>query len=994
MKLNGLTNNLKDNDKTLSNSYLQHIVELLRQEVETLAAKEAETETTLNDHIETQIEHVDTKIVNASESVNTPVLNADEANITELNVSKINDKIHFLQDAINVVNTRLEYNGHEVVTDAAFTGPFVYRGTVTELPASSQAGDVYVMDGTVYISDGSTYASFDMPLGTVSREEYDNEVAAIEDALTIHNTAINELNETVSQTADNLTIYETTTDERLDAIEPALANKLDKNPEDDETYVRKNDEWVPLSDAANTVQHTVIVSEATEEEPEVDSIIDNSVDGVTIDSPHVNINTDDFRLNGGPIPQVNKFGLSKENVDPVSERVWYEYKYDIDPDIAKWPDSTRTLNSPYYGYNGVIRTLPCSQILTTRDYTYAWWPSIGINAVSLLHSIDKNGKMKMLQTSTMAHQYASMTRDRQGMVALDPDYCPEGMENKMYIVLPLPYLAPTHASSHPRFENSLEVYEYDNGDLANVYKRVVPTSEMDFTQASLGINNFHGGGKFLRRKDAQRMCYISPTSSTGGRQCFIIGCDRDSDPSDPFDPSKSILVQLPVEAPFCACNLLATDKAWYVLEDNTGRLMKILPNGSVSEIVLSAATFRAAFGNGIEYIDKNGKPAVGIYTFVASSGGKVEILFIEENDDNTTNITERALSYTYGGWSGNFRFMENDYYIFYTAAYGWSSGATSSTGSTSEETDVNKRKLTYFDKQTLTLHTIDDFDANTGKMGSGGARIDMAKTKGDSIWFIPYYNFADSTSTPATGVLKYVTNTDYTNIVDGVDTGSIEVQTVLNGPNKIGLFGYFGAVSYPISAQDPRGLPSTLHGVNDDGYLIVFSGDFSNFAICYGDGVVQTYYNDNRWSGLLQMTSESESTYSVTTQGRKHGWTVLYGDTNNHCLYVSPYYTSDGEMTMDTPRLQYAQTLQQVDKYSSYYLYLNYGIMFTYEDYKKRSKLERDNFVEYSLKNNYTSGTTFTYYTQASSHFKEIKNGASEKLNLTYDGHIISSVEI
>ena len=65
MKLNGLTNNLAGNDKSLSNSYLSHIVELLRQEVANLTVKENALEEITTEHIETQKEVVDTKIVNA-----------------------------------------------------------------------------------------------------------------------------------------------------------------------------------------------------------------------------------------------------------------------------------------------------------------------------------------------------------------------------------------------------------------------------------------------------------------------------------------------------------------------------------------------------------------------------------------------------------------------------------------------------------------------------------------------------------------------------------------------------------------------------------------------------------------------------------------------------------------------------------------------------------------------------------------------------------------
>ena len=70
MKLNGLTNNLAGNDKSLSNSYLSHIVELLRTEVAALTSRESELEEITKEHIETQKEVVDTKTVNA-EKINT-----------------------------------------------------------------------------------------------------------------------------------------------------------------------------------------------------------------------------------------------------------------------------------------------------------------------------------------------------------------------------------------------------------------------------------------------------------------------------------------------------------------------------------------------------------------------------------------------------------------------------------------------------------------------------------------------------------------------------------------------------------------------------------------------------------------------------------------------------------------------------------------------------------------------------------------------------------
>ena len=61
MKLNSLNRDLTNGDKSLSNSYLSHIVELLRSEVANLTEKENALEEITKEHIETQKEVVDTK---------------------------------------------------------------------------------------------------------------------------------------------------------------------------------------------------------------------------------------------------------------------------------------------------------------------------------------------------------------------------------------------------------------------------------------------------------------------------------------------------------------------------------------------------------------------------------------------------------------------------------------------------------------------------------------------------------------------------------------------------------------------------------------------------------------------------------------------------------------------------------------------------------------------------------------------------------------------
>ena len=150
MKLNCLTNNLAGNDKSLSNSYLSHIVELLRNEVANLTAKESNLEQIVDDHIETQKEVVDTKLVNTD----------------KINTSSINDKI-ILTNVIDVL-TNLKVNGKDVLTEGTFQGPFVYKGITENLPTDATAGDVYISNDKVNIYNGTTWDSFILPVGTIS----------------------------------------------------------------------------------------------------------------------------------------------------------------------------------------------------------------------------------------------------------------------------------------------------------------------------------------------------------------------------------------------------------------------------------------------------------------------------------------------------------------------------------------------------------------------------------------------------------------------------------------------------------------------------------------------------------------------------------------------------------------------------------------------------------------------------------------------------------
>ena len=90
MKLNGLTNNLAGNDKSLSNSYLSHIVELLRNEVASLTTKESNLEQIVDNHIERQKEVVDPKVVNIFELVKDELKTINENNKDEEEKPAIN----------------------------------------------------------------------------------------------------------------------------------------------------------------------------------------------------------------------------------------------------------------------------------------------------------------------------------------------------------------------------------------------------------------------------------------------------------------------------------------------------------------------------------------------------------------------------------------------------------------------------------------------------------------------------------------------------------------------------------------------------------------------------------------------------------------------------------------------------------------------------------------------------------------------------------------
>ena len=976
MQLNGLTNNLKNGDKTLSTSYLQHIVELLRKEVEAIETQLNQVSTDFYEHDEKQQEEVDTVDVNATnviaEEVTADVVNGGAVYTPKVSAGVSMAEINFLQNAIEAITDSFKINGHEVITDETFQGPFSYKGLVTELPETADAGDVYIVSDTVYIYNGTDWDSFDMPIGTVSQTEFYEYKTQTNQAIDDLDSRVVALETTVPGIREDLDIAVSTIGIHLNTIDEALANKLDANPVDDTTYVRKNDEWIPLSDAANTVKHTVQIDEETQ------SVIDNSTEGVSISSPKVDIVTEEFKVNGSDVPVAADFGLTKTETEPA-EKYWYNMEYYEDPSAR-----TRNVNMSLFASGVTQNQYHCRArlnqncVLSTKDYTYvkAFTTNWGNR---ILYSQDKNGKIKVLPTSREFAIYPNAFAQA-SMIAFNPEYCPEGFENKMWLV------SLKNAEGTTVYQDR-RIFEYDNGEYVgqdSIYWNDYLATPVEGFSVT-GWSYMTSGGKALRNKNIKRICYVGASTASGATFALIIGGYAD-DPLDEFDMKKSIFVTLPAPLPNGIINLYATDSAWYALEDNTGRIMKIQPNGIASEITLSNATLRACVANGFEYIDKNGRPAVAFSTFVAATSGALKHIFIEEGDTTTCKEID-VPNMVYGGWSSSFyRFIENDYYIFWTSFCGANVGE----GAISYDTAANHCKLVAYDKRSLTSRTIDFYD-NTS---DAYARIDMALTKDKAIYFLCY------SSTITSGQIKYVLNEDYSVYTpSGSDVGNIEFHNVSYPPSLAcysGMSGYDLHTMHSASSTLTSGYIDMvrLAAVNDDGYMLVVSASGNNIAIMYGNGIVYSW--DIGIGGAGPATAYRAITDQPVTPSdlgqlnvrpTKHGWIVQTGTNNDILVYVSPVYTADGEITTDEPKMTtfvgYPRNGEPARNYWDYY-----GYLLTYDDYSKRKLVMREALPAFSYKN-LTDGLNIP-----SACYKEKINNEKTNINLTYKDEVVSSVEI
>ena len=987
MKLNGLTNNLAGNDKSLSNSYLSHIVELLRNEVASLTTKESNLEQIVDNHIETQKEVVDTKVVNTD----------------RINTSSINDKI-ILTNVIDVL-TNLKVNGKEVLTEGTFQGPFVYKGITENLPTDATAGDVYISNDKVNIYNGTTWDAFILPVGTISLAEYNADKAEILNQ--ISNTQLD-----LENTKTNLEDYKTTTNETLQThttdiseIKTNLENKVDEAPIDNNSYIRKNGEWVEQTAADNTVKS--IAGEST---------VENTENGVRIETPKVEITTPEFKVNGTELPEVNKFGLTKTT--EVGNDYYYEMKFGRSPF-----DATSSIKYMTCGYENTMNTFikaPPEQFsVFTKNWQYTKWSSImngGDTQTVQITAIDKDGNINL-----MPNNYVDWIADSTSyligscFITFNQEYVPEGYEDTVYLFCP--------GGSSTAAYNTQKPYliEYKDGQFSrkiDIYNGAGKLKEQGYTpiQFSSDYSLFIGlsAGKGLRNKDVQRICITCfNDGNAGAKFAIIIGGDKNSKPTDPFDPTKCIYVPLPATAYYSYDCMAATDSAWYLQEFETGRIMRITPNGQVVELNLTEKTRCCGF-NYIEYTDKNNRPACAYYVHNNASNGGHYALFLEEGEKGQVNFIERKITSTAFTpiadqyYSQLFKFMENSHYIFFTADCGSATDGNVNFGSASM-----KNMLWYWDKKTLTTHVINNF--YEGITFEAHDFIEMHKTKGNAIWF-PYLiqGFAEA---KRTGEIHYISDIDYTNINEetGVDEGEIQVQTSTVGTTHSFFTAINSDTMFGISfTHTLQGSPSwekacsrnQLSATNDDGILCIISGDAKSIALCYGDGNIKVYpVSSNK--GIYDCDADKEAYIPdkaymgyawekhPALYGLTHGWVFqvysalenAYPPSNNtyqtaSFTYIGLKYKNGEPTILETPHLNkiircgscFQPQRIKFEKYS----YLQ-----TYDDYERRKKVlgEIRSYIGYGH-----------YQTGNDCYFKEVRK-EKKKLNLTYNNEIISSVE-
>lgn len=977
MKLNSLNRDLTNGDKSLSNSYLQHIVELLRTEVAALTAKESTLEEITKEHIETQKEVVDTKTVNT-----------DKLNANKVTTGSINEKI-ILTDVIDVL-TELKVNGKNVLTDASFTGPFTYKGVVETLPLDAVAGDVYITNDKVNIYNGTGWDKFTLPVGTVSLAEYNKDKTEILNQIANANVDIEKVNDGLEMTKNDIS-----------DIKTSLETKVDEAPVDNNPYVRKNGEWVDLKLNDNAVKHTA-----------GESVIDNSEDGIKIESPKVEITTRDFKINNSVLPEVDKLALSK-TVETGTD-YWYELKFGRSPFDAT--SSTRPMYCVYgNGFNVLEKANPAVHTVFTKNWQYTKWNSTSLaetDSIFNITAMDKDGNINLIPndfndwTCTNAVPlYCS------SFMTFNPEYVSEEWEDTVWL-----FCTGGSATYNQQKPYLVELKDGKFSRKIDVYNGIGKLKEQGFTPFEEGANMYKElgltSGKSLRSKEMQRICMVTwDVENIGSSWAIIIGGDKNSNVTDPFDPSKCIYIPLPSTAYYGYNCMAATDSAWYLQESDTGKMLRITPDGKVTELTLTEKSRTAGF-NYIEYTDINGRPAAAYYSHNSATNGGHYIVFLEEGENGQVNLIERKItstSFTPVGsqwYSNGFKFMENSYYIFFTADNGLSPNQGANYGSASM-----KNMLWYWDKKTHTTHAINNFYSNI--TFSQYDFIEMHKTKDNAIWF-PYI-LQNPESSSRTGELNYISDIDYTDINEenGKDEGAVQFNTVNLGTTNsffraqdtsAGITWLYSTHSLKPNDEGTGVLYTRpcfrcqLSATNDDGILCIISGDGKAVALCYGDGNFKVHSSGGTASGRYDCDADKEPYLPDITvwskdwnkqpnlSGMSHGWVYQITSSNGQSAsytYIGLRYKNGEPDITVAPRLSKLVRCGNCDC-PQRIKWEKYAYSQTYDDYERRQKTlgEIRAYINYG---GAASG--------ADAYFKEVLAKETKKLNLTYGDRVLSSVD-
>ena len=269
-----------------------------------------------------------------------------------------------------------------------------------------------------------------------------------------------------------------------------------------------------------------------------------------------------------------------------------------------------------------------------------------------------------------------------------------------------------------------------------------------------------------------------------------------------------------------------------------------------------------------------------------------------------------------------------------------------------------------------------------------------------------------------TGELHFISDVDYTEIdvETGKDIGEVLVQSATVGTDHA----FFTCnTTGPSRTMYTHGLQKDVQGItqwsltmfrnqlsatNDDGILCIMSGDDKSIALCYGDGNIKVYPissgsdtfdcdADKEPYAPEESPLSVESNASQVLYGMKHGWvlrvlavsgytTALTAKQSDSYTYIGVHYRNGEPTILTAPHLSkilrcgYCPFAQRTK-------WEKYAYLQTYDDYERRKKVLSGIRAHIS----YGEGAT-----GADGFFKEVRK-EQKKLNLTYNGNVISSVD-